>query len=134
MRERPKSVAGIAFKEQKMFIARRLPGGAIGDCWEFPGGKVEEGESDEEALIREFDEELGVAVRVGELLGATAFTHGGKTRALNAYAVSFDEEELRLTVHSRWKWADLDEIQGLEFAESDRRLFPALGAFIRERV
>jgi 8-oxo-dGTP diphosphatase len=134
MRGGPGSVAGIAFREQKFFIARRLPGGALGERWEFPGGKVEDGESDEAALIREFNEELGVAVRVGRLLGSAAFEHGGQARTLNAYEVSFDGEGLTLSVHSQWKWAGLDEIRGLEFAGSDRKLFPALAAFVKSRI
>ncbi|MDR2110325.1 MAG: NUDIX domain-containing protein, partial [Spirochaetaceae bacterium] len=49
-----RSVAGIAVEGGRFFIAQRIPGGDLGGKWEFPGGKVEEGETDAEALIREY--------------------------------------------------------------------------------
>lgn len=126
----PKSVAGIAFKGGKLFIARRGKGGAMGGRWEFPGGKVENGENDAGALVREFQEELGISVRVGEHLGSASFEHKGSLRLLNAYEVFFPGTEFTLAVHSEWKWASLDEIETLDFAGSDQRLLPGL----RERL
>jgi 8-oxo-dGTP diphosphatase len=122
----PKSVAGIAFNGNKLFIARRKRGGAVGGCWEFPGGKVEPGEHDAGALIREFQEELGISVRVGEYLGSASFEHKGVLRVLNAYEIFLPGTGFTLLVHSEWKWASLDEIEGLDFAGSDRKLLPGL--------
>jgi 8-oxo-dGTP diphosphatase len=64
------SVAGIARQGAALFIARRKPGGSLGGKWEFPGGKVEEGESAEQALVREYAEELSLPIRVGEEIGS----------------------------------------------------------------
>jgi mutator protein MutT len=122
----PKSVAGIAVNGTKLFIARRENGGAMGGLWEFPGGKVEAGETDTGALIREFQEELGISVRVGRRLGSASFEHKGEARVLSAYEVFFPGPEFTLLVHSEWKWASLDEIETLDFAGSDRKLLPGL--------
>ncbi|MDR3343028.1 MAG: (deoxy)nucleoside triphosphate pyrophosphohydrolase [Treponema sp.] len=120
-----RSVAGIAVEKGKVFIARRIPGGDLGGKWEFPGGKVEAGETDEEALIREFDEELGIPVTIGPLLGTVSFEHRG-IRLLYAYRVYFTGYDFTLSEHTEWRWAGLEEIEPLDFADSDRKLLPGL--------
>jgi 8-oxo-dGTP diphosphatase len=124
------SVAGIAVEGQKVFIARRKAGGDLGGKWEFPGGKAEAGESGEAALIREFQEEFGVSVTTGPLLGTAAFEHRGTPYDLRAYRIFFPGTELRLAEHEEWRWAAVDELENLDFAASDRRLFPALKAYL----
>jgi len=124
------SVAGIAIERGKVFIARRKAGGDLGEKWEFPGGKVEEGETDEDALIREYREEFGVAVETGPLLAASEFTHKGCKFLLNAYRIFFTDCHFTMTEHSEWRWAALTEIETLDFAGSDRRLLPALQAYL----
>jgi 8-oxo-dGTP diphosphatase len=120
------SVAGIAREGGRYFIARRIPGGAMGGKWEFPGGKAEEGESDAEALVREYAEEFAVPVRVGELLGSASFVHKGQRRILNAYRIDFLKTSFRLNEHTEWRWAALEEMEKLDFVDSDRKLFAAL--------
>ena len=121
-----RSVAGIAIENDKIFIAKRKIGGALSEKWEFPGGKVEEGESDENALLREFKEEFGVEITVGALLGHTEFEHKG-LNTVYAYYVSFKEfTNFKLTEHTEWRWAYLEEIKQLDFADSDRKLFSYL--------
>ncbi|MDR1419180.1 MAG: NUDIX domain-containing protein [Treponema sp.] len=117
------SVAGIARRGNLIFIARRGEGGDVGGKWEFPGGKVEEGESDGEALVREFGEEFSAAVTVGPFLGSAVFTHRGTERTLRAYEVRFEGAAFILREHTEWRWADLDEIKKLDFAGSDQKLF-----------
>jgi 8-oxo-dGTP diphosphatase len=126
-----RSVAGIAREGDKIFIARRLPSGDLGNKWEFPGGKAEEGESDGEALIREYDEEFGVEVIPGPLVASASFEHNGKTYGLNAYEVKLRSLGFTLREHSQWRWADMAEIESLDFADSDRKLLPALKAYLR---
>jgi len=121
-----RSVAGIAIEEGKVFIARRKAGGDIGGKWEFPGGKVEEGESDADALQREFLEELGVAVTVGPLLASGEFFHNGQKFALNGYRIFFASLHFNMTEHDECRWAALDELETLDFTGSDRLLFPPL--------
>jgi 8-oxo-dGTP diphosphatase len=120
------SVAGIAAEGGKFFVARRVPGGDLGGKWEFPGGKVEEGESDEEALIREFREEFGVPVSIGPFLASASFEHRGKTRILRAYRVYLESRNFTLSEHTGWDWVPPEAIAGLDFADSDRKLLPDL--------
>jgi 8-oxo-dGTP diphosphatase len=124
------SVAGIAMEGKQFFIARRKGGGDLGGKWEFPGGKAEAGESDEAALIREFQEEFGVAIKTGPLLGTAAFEHRGRVYDLRAYRIFFTAPAWRLSEHDEWRWAALGELETLDFADSDRRLFPALKAYL----
>jgi 8-oxo-dGTP diphosphatase len=121
-----KSIAGIASEEGRFFIARRLPGGDMGGKWEFPGGKVEEGESDTEALVREYNEEFGVPVTVGSFLGSASFEHQGLLHTVNAYQIYFSAPSFSLREHTEWRWAGPEEIEKLDFVESDLKLIPAL--------
>jgi mutator protein MutT len=125
------SVAGIALRDGKFFIAHRLPGGSLGGKWEFPGGKAEKGEGAEETLIREFQEEFSLPIRVGKRLGKSLFLHNGVERTLLAYRIYFDGDGPPvLSDHEEWKWASIAEIEGLDFAPSDLNLLPALKAYL----
>ncbi|GAB1481260.1 8-oxo-dGTP diphosphatase MutT [Treponema sp.] len=127
IQETRRSVAGIVSRDEKILVARRLPGGAIGGKWEFPGGKVEKGESDEEALIREFQEELSVRVRIGPLLAQTRFVHADKEVSLSAYSVYLESEKLELREHSELSWLAADAFPSLDLVQSDRSLLGLLG-------
>ncbi len=123
-----RSVAGIAYEGGRVFVARRVPGGAIGGRWEFPGGKVETGEDDRAALEREYLEEFGVPAQVEDELASARFSHNGKSRILTAYRVRFAADGLVLREHTEWRWATLAETEGLDLADSDRKLLEGLKA------
>jgi 8-oxo-dGTP diphosphatase len=128
------SVAGIVIEQGKLFIARRMASGDLGEKWEFPGGKVKNGETDVDALIREYFEEFGVPIKVGPLLAGAEFVHNNKNFRLKAYRVLFISRNFTLTEHSEWRWAALSEIETLDFAGSDRRLLPALQAYLERET
>ena len=115
-----RSIAGLAERKGLYFLARRKPGGDLGGKWELPGGKLEEGENAEEAMIREWDEELELPVSVGSLLGTGTFSHHGKDFLLEMYAVSFQGEPLADHEHTEWGWFTPEEINKLDLAGSDR--------------
>jgi len=121
-----RSVAGIAVENGLVFIARRLSGGSMGDRWEFPGGKVENDEADAGALKREYMEEFGLDVEVGDFLAQAVFHHGSEHFSLYAYQVHMNGTPIILTEHSEWRWAYFSELESLYFADSDRKLFPSL--------
>ncbi|MBB5225678.1 NUDIX domain-containing protein [Treponema ruminis] len=122
------SIACIAFDGEKILIAHRNPTGQMGDRWEFPGGKVEDGESDQTAIVREFEEEFGVKVSVGEKITETFFMHNGKQIALHAYEIKVPHDGIAqkyvLTEHTEYKWAFPAEIPTLNFVDSDMLIYP----------
>jgi 8-oxo-dGTP diphosphatase len=118
-----RSVAGILLREGRAFVAKRGPEGSFSGCWEFPGGKVEMGERDEEALAREFEEEFGVAVSAKRLLGETLFPHRGNDRVLAAWLIELlPRSEPRLLEHEEMAWASAPELEELRLVDSDRRI------------
>lgn len=119
-----RSVAGVAVRDGKAFVARRLQGGSMGGRWEFPGGKVEEGESERDAVAREFDEEFGLPVSVGEFLGESTFQNSGRRYELYAFRVGFQGEPAYLREHAEAAWLGMGELRDLDLSDSDRSLLP----------
>ncbi len=118
-----RSVAGILLREGKVFIARRGLAGSFSGFWEFPGGKVEPGESDEEALVREFGEEFDLPIDAKKLLGEIVFPHRGKDRVLAAWLIELESNHgPRLLEHSEIAWKGSAELESLGFVDSDRKL------------
>ena len=113
------SVAGVAEKDGKYLVALRNPGTSIGIRWEFPGGKIEEGESPEDALVREYIEELNVSIRVGERLCEGSFTNGPKHYRLFAYGIELQNEDFSKKEHQQIRWVKPEEMKDMDFPESD---------------
>jgi 8-oxo-dGTP diphosphatase len=120
------SVAGIAIQENKLFVARRIAGGEMGEKWEFPGGKCEDGESCRQALVREFWEEFSVKIEVGDQLAETEFEKNGQKRRLKAFQIDFLSFDFKLCEHSGWRWASLGEIETMDFMPSDLKLLDGM--------
>ena len=122
-----RSIACIDYRNGKIFIAKRQMVGDMGGRWEFPGGKIEEGEDLQTAVVREMQEEFGVTVTVGGKITSGSFTHKGKPCTLDVLEVSFPhdgiEKKFELTEHTDYKWADIDEIPQLSFVDSDLSIY-----------
>ncbi len=133
-----KSIACIAFDGKKVFIAHRNPTGQMGGRWEFPGGKVEAGESDEESVIREFSEEFGVEIQVDKKIAEATFRHKGDDFTLTAYLVHLPhngmKEKFVLTEHTEYRWAELAEIPTLNFVDSDLLIYPQICKFLADSL
>lgn len=126
-----RSVAGVAFKNNTILVAQRLPPGEMSNTWEFPGGKVDPGEQDRDALVREFEEEFSIRITVHDFIGKSTFIHNAKQYELNAYEIRLPHEDLQLHFHSRIQWLTLPEIERLPLADSDRALIPAIYTYCK---
>ena len=85
--------------------------------WEFPGGKVEPGESPREALVREIREELGIDIEVGEFLGRGYGFSGPGRVVLDVYAARRTGGKLKLREHAECGWFDAGELESLDWVE-----------------
>jgi mutator protein MutT len=120
-----RSVAGVLIREGRAFVAKRGSAGSFCGCWEFPGGKVESGESDEAAVSREFVEEFGVEARAISLLAEVVFPHRGVDRVLAAWLIELPPgARPELIEHDAVSWASAAELGGLKLVDSDRALLP----------
>ena len=114
-------VVAAIFKnsENKYYCARRKPGGELSMKWEFPGGKIETGESHEQALIREIKEELKLDIKVGEHCLTVEHQYNSFHLTMHAYFASIVGGDLTLTEHTGQKWLTKDELLSLDWAAAD---------------
>jgi 8-oxo-dGTP diphosphatase len=115
--------AGVLVRGNRLFIARRGPGQRHAGLWEFPGGKVDPGETPEQALRREWVEELDVAVSVGAFLFASEADARPGSDAdrirLHFYRVECAGGDPRLLEHDRMAWATIAELADYPLAPAD---------------
>jgi A/G-specific adenine glycosylase len=118
--------AGVIWRGQQMLIAQRPPRGLLGGLWEFPGGKREPGESLEECLRREIQEELGIAVEVGALLASVehAYTHFRIT--LHTFHCWYRSGEPHCAACIAWRWVTVAELDQYAFPAANRKMIHML--------
>ena len=112
-------ICGIIYKSDQVFVARRKPRKSMGGFWEFPGGKLEDGESEEECLQRELFEELGMQVEVGSFFNENIHDYGLFRIKLTAYKCEFVEATMKLVDHDQYKWVLPEELLSFELAPAD---------------
>ncbi len=123
-------VAAVVRSEGRLLLTQRPPGGALGLQWEFPGGKIEPGETPEQALVREVREELGVAATAGSILAVERYSypHGVDVEiafvecVLDSHAFTPSR-----AVHAS-RWVAPAEIRLDEVLAADRGFLCSLGA------
>lgn len=120
------SLCGVVQDGGRYLVARRNPGGSQGGKWEFPGGKQEPGESETEALVREFAEELAVAVTIGRRVFVGTFSNGGKDYRLEAWETHLHSRNFVLTEHQELRWVAGGDLLALDLSDSDRQVAEAL--------
>ena len=114
-------VAAIIRKEGKIFATQRGYG-EWKDWWEFPGGKMEPGETPEEALKREIREELSTEIRVDELLCTVEYDYPKFHLTLHCYLCSLVTEALHLNEHEAARWLANDELDSVKWLPADREV------------
>ena len=117
-----KVTAALLERDGKILLARRKAGKHMGNRWEFPGGKVQAGESPEQALGRELAEELGIETRIGSYLGSARFTDGSVDLEILLYRAEHLSGTLTLREHEAIAWVDPGDLESYDLADSDREL------------
>jgi len=112
--------AAIIYNNGKILITRRAPGEKHAGWWEFPGGKIEAGETPEMCLQRELMEELAVDTVIFEQLAESIFEYQTGAIRLLAYRVEIITGELTLRVHDHLEWAEPSELAGFNLLPADR--------------
>ena len=129
-------VVGAALVDGDRVLVAQRSGGPYDGCWEFPGGKVEPGEEELAALVREIGEELGVAVVPQAFLGEVVLdgvVAGGLPGASTLRVWSARVEtgsEVTAHEHSELRWLTADELESLDWIPADRPLLPAVRALL----
>lgn len=125
-------VGAIVERDGAVFAARRNADRSAGGLWEFPGGKVERGESPEAALRRELREELGVDVTVGEFVDRSLSDVGTARIELSCYAAQFEGADPSASSdHDAMRWVPLTELSSLQWAPGDVPLLEGLPERLR---
>ena len=118
-------VCALIERSGKLLLARRSPGQALAGWWEFPGGKVESGETSVEALVRELGEELGIRAEVGERVGFGTVETSGRILVLEGRLVRFQGDLGATPVHDAVEWFDPARIDRSTLASADHALLDA---------
>lgn len=115
-------VAGVLERDGKVLICRRRADQPHPLKWEFPGGKLEAGESPESALVRELREELGIEAEIGRELMRYEFAYSGKQPILLIFiAVAAWRGEVQNRIFEAIFWASRDSLASYDFLEGDAR-------------
>jgi 8-oxo-dGTP diphosphatase len=111
--------AAIIRRQGCVLLARRSPGEKLAGFWEFPGGKVEVGETAEDSLARELFEELGIVARIGKKIAESSHSDEHGSFRLIAFLVDNIEGEPHPNVHDRLEWARIDDLTSYELLPAD---------------
>jgi len=120
------SIAIVKNQQQQFLITRRQEGQHLAGKWEFPGGKVEEGESLTQAMQRELKEEVGLTAIDYRLFDTMTFDYDQLTLQLNFYLVSEFSGEAKGLEGQMMQWVTLEELQGYEFPKANKTVIEKL--------
>lgn len=121
-------VAGALVENGRLLLARRAFPPELAGLWELPGGKVDPGETPEDALVRELREELGIEVTVGEPVGVDVALSASLT--LRAYAVTRFSGTATALEHEALRWVDAADLHGVDLVPADAAWLPDLAALL----
>ena len=111
-------VAAVIRKDDKIFATQRGYG-EFKDGWEFPGGKIEEGETPEQALAREIREELDTEIQVGELIGTIEYDYPKFHLSMDCFWCEIMQGGLELKEHEAARWLSKEELYSVDWLPAD---------------
>lgn len=124
-------VTGLIRKNGMVLLGQRPDGNSLAGQWEFPGGKIEIGETPEQALKRELMEELAIEAEIGTLRLVNTHAYGEKGVILIFFDVPFWKGEPKPAHHADLKWVQPDEIPKLDIPEANRRIMSTILAILK---
>ena len=124
-------VAAIIIDDGKVFATQRGYG-EFKDGWEFPGGKIDAGETPEEALVREIKEELDTEVEVKELLDTVEYDYPKFHLSMDCFICKIKAGELVLKEHEASKWLTKETLDSVEWLPADQGLIEKIENYLRE--
>ena len=114
-------VAAIIRKGDKIFATQRGYG-EWKDWWEFPGGKMEVGETPEEALVREIREELSAEINVGELLTTVEYDYPAFHLTMHCFLCTLLTDSMHLNEHEAARWLTMNELDSVKWLPADEKV------------
>lgn len=126
-----KVVAAIILHEGRVFATQRGYG-AFKDGWEFPGGKIEPGETPKEALIREIKEELDVEIEVNDFLETVEYDYPEFHLSMDCFFCGIKSGEMVLKEHEAAKWLTEDTLDSVDWLPADKGLIDGIRRYIRK--
>lgn len=128
-----KVVAAIIIHNNYIFASQRGYG-EFKDGWEFPGGKVEPGESSKEALAWEIKEELDMEIEVGDYLETVEYDYTRFHLSMDCFFCTIKSGELVLKVHEAAKWLTVDNLDSVDWLPDDKGLIESIKKYLLKEV
>ena len=122
--------AAVIVEDGKVFAAQRGYG-KFKDGWEFPGGKIEKGETPQQAAEREVSEELGASIKVGPVLGDIEYDYPDFHLSMTCCICSLESGKLELLEHEAARWLSADELRSVDWLPADIAILDRLEAYLR---
>lgn len=122
-------VGAAILVDGKVLACERAEPPDVAGRWEFPGGKVEPGEDDHQALVRECDEELGVLIEVGERVGGDILLGHGRA-VLRIWTARLLRGEPLALEHKSLRWLGVDELHSVDWLPADAPIVDALAVLL----
>ena len=123
-------VAAIIIKDGQIFATQRGYGEFQG-WWEFPGGKMEAGESPQEALKREINEELDADIQVNELLETVEWDYPNFHLTMHCFICNLLSESLHLNEHEAATWLNLENLRSVKWLPADEILLDKIAEYLK---
>ena len=117
-----KVTCAIIIRQNKILLTQRGNHPEHPFQWEFPGGKIKPGESEEQSLIREIYEELAIDIKILEKMHPVIFDYGFKKIELIPFISCMNKGTIDLKEHNDFRWLKISELPEMELSEADRRL------------
>ena len=124
-------VAAIIVENGRVFATQRGYGD-FKDGWEFPGGKIDAGESPEQALVREIREELDTEIRVERLLRTVEWDYPTFHLSMDCFICKIESGDLHLREHEAARWLDLEHLNDVDWLPADLQLIPEIAKCLEE--